>query len=273
MTTGRTPHQLGDPLIGSRTKPFPAPTSPPTVPTAITAISAPNARPVPTAPTAPNARPVPTARTGAKRKHPARGARVGALILSCAATGGLTYFFADANALHAASTALAQLPAPIAVGATPALTPAPSTNATAGPLTPATSATTAVNAAPTTAKATKATPTTTAKATPTTKATATAKAKAFNGSVIDTKFGPVQIQVQITGGKISEVAILQYPDSADRSVQINANALPTLRSESLSAQSASVHAVSGATYTSRGYVKSLQSAIDQARAAGATTIA
>lgn len=253
MTTGRTPHQLGDPLIGSRTKPFPAPTSPPTVPTAITAISAPNARPVP------------TARTGAKRKHPARGARVGALLLSCAATGGLTYFFADANALHAASTALAQLPAPIAVGATPASTPAPSTNATAGPLTPATSATTAVNAAPTTAKA--------AKATTTTKATATTKAKAFNGSVIDTKFGPVQIQVQITGGKISEVAILQYPDSADRSVQINANALPTLRSESLSAQSASVHAVSGATYTSRGYVKSLQSAIDQARAAGATTIA
>ena len=253
MTTGRTPHQLGDPLIGSRTKPFPAPTSPPTVPTAITAISAPNARPVP------------TARTGAKRKHPARGARVGALLLSCAATGGLTYFFADANALHAASTALAQLPAPIAVGATPALTPAPSTNATAGAVTPATSATTAVNAAPTTAKA--------AKATPTTKATTTTKAKAFNGSVIDTKFGPVQIQVQITGGKISEVAILQYPDSADRSVQINANALPTLRSESLSAQSASVHAVSGATYTSRGYVKSLQSAIDQARAAGATTIA
>lgn len=265
MTTGRTPHQLGDPLIGSRTKPFPAPTSPPTVPTAITAISAPNARPVPTAPTAPNARPVPAARTGAKRKHPARGARVGALLLSCAATGGLTYFFADANALHAASTALAQLPAPIAVGATPASTPAPSTNATAGPLTPATSATTAVNAAPTTAKA--------AKSTTTTKATATTKAKAFNGSVIDTKFGPVQIQVQITGGKISEVAILQYPDSADRSVQINANALPTLRSESLSAQSASVHAVSGATYTSRGYVKSLQSAIDQARAAGATTIA
>ena len=187
------------------------------------------------------------------------------MLLSCAATGGLTYFFADANALHAASTALAQLPAPIAVGATPASTPAPSTNATAGAVTPATSATTAVNAAPTTAKA--------AKATPTTKATATTKAKAFNGSVIDTKFGPVQIQVQITGGKISEVAILQYPDSADRSVQINANALPTLRSESLSAQSASVHAVSGATYTSRGYVKSLQSAIDQARAAGATTIA
>ena len=255
MTTGRTPHQLGDPLIGSRTKPFPAPTSPPTVPTAITAIAAPNARPVP------------TARTGAKRKHPARGARIGALLLSCAATGGLTYFFADANALQAASTSLAQLPAPIAVGATPASTPAPSSNATAGPPTPATSATTAVNAAPTTTKATKATPTTIAKATTTT------KAKAFNGSVIDTKFGPVQIQVQITGGKISEVAILQYPDSADRSVQINANALPTLRSESLSAQSASVHAVSGATYTSRGYVKSLQSAIDQARAAGATTIA
>ena len=100
-------------------------------------------------------------------------------------------------------------------------------------------------------------------------ATATVTDRA-RGSVIERK---VQIQVQITGGKISEVAILQYPDSADRSVQINANALPTLRSESLSAQSASVHAVSGATYTSRGYVKSLQSAIDQARAAGATTIA
>lgn len=222
MTTGPTRHKLGDPLIARRTTAFPAPAG---------------------SPKAPSARPAPTARTGAKRKHPARGARAGALLFSCVATGGLTFFFADANASQAATAALAKLPAPIATGATT------STSATVGPPAPATAAT----AAPTTAAGTA--------------------PKAFDGAAVDTRFGPVQVQIQITGGKISEVAILQYPDSAGRSVRINSGALPILRSETLSAQSASVNAVSGATYTSVGYVNSLQSAIDQARAAGATTIA
>jgi uncharacterized protein with FMN-binding domain len=65
---------------------------------------------------------------------------------------------------------------------------------------------------------------------------------------------------------------VQYPDTDNKSVRINSRALPTLRTEVLTAQTANVDSVSGATYTSDGYVSSLQSAIDQARAAGATTI-
>ena len=61
--------------------------------------------------------------------------------------------------------------------------------------------------------------------------------------------------------------VVQYPDDDGKSVRINQRALPELQSEVLTAQSAQVDTVSGATYTSNAYVKSLQSAIDEARAA------
>ena len=64
------------------------------------------------------------------------------------------------------------------------------------------------------------------------------------------------------------VAVEQSPDSDGKSVRINQRALPLLQSEALSAQSAKVDTVSGATYTSAAYAKSLQAAIDEARAAG-----
>jgi uncharacterized protein with FMN-binding domain len=67
--------------------------------------------------------------------------------------------------------------------------------------------------------------------------------------------------------------VVQYPDGDSKSVRINSRALPTLRTEVLTAQSAEVDTVSGATYTSDAYARSLQSAIDEARAAGATQIA
>jgi uncharacterized protein with FMN-binding domain len=87
--------------------------------------------------------------------------------------------------------------------------------------------------------------------------------------VIDTRFGPVQVQVQISRGAIVDVAVVEYPNGDNKSIRINSRALPTLRSEALSAQSADVDTVSGATYTSNGYRQSLQSAIDEARASGA----
>ncbi|MCU1394447.1 MAG: FMN-binding protein [Ilumatobacteraceae bacterium] len=95
---------------------------------------------------------------------------------------------------------------------------------------------------------------------------------AYDGTVSDTRFGPVQVQVQVKAGAIIEIAIVQYPDGDGRSQQINARALPLLRGEALQAQGATIDAVSGATYTSHGYVSSLQAAIDTARAAGATTL-
>jgi uncharacterized protein with FMN-binding domain len=185
-----------------------------------------------------------------KRRHPARAARLGALAMSCASAGGLTYLFAGINSTQASNTALASLPAPVATSAATATT---------------TGATTATTAAPTASASTDAPATTVA--------AAASAVTAFDGQIVDTRYGPVQVQVQLINGAISDVAVIQYPDGDGKSVRINARALPTLRSEVLTAQTAQVDTVSGATYTSDAYTQSLQSAIDQARAAGATALA
>lgn len=183
----------------------------------------------------------------ARRKKPARIAKLGALALSCATTGGLVYLFADINTTQAANQALAALPTAVPITSAGA-TPATSTTVVATPgVEPATTV-----VVPTTV--------------------AVPVMQAYNGNVIDTRYGPVQVQVQFTNGTISEVAVIAYPDGDSESVRINARALPTLRTEVLTAQSAQIDTVSGATYTTNAYKKSLQSAIDQARAAGVTAI-
>jgi uncharacterized protein with FMN-binding domain len=80
------------------------------------------------------------------------------------------------------------------------------------------------------------------------------------------KYGPVQVRVVYSNGKIVDVAALQMPTAESRSVQIAQRSAPILRSEALSAQSAQINTVSGATYTSKAYNASLQSAIDKAKA-------
>ncbi|MHC5908933.1 FMN-binding protein, partial [Streptomyces sp. S6] len=64
------------------------------------------------------------------------------------------------------------------------------------------------------------------------------------------------------GGHITDVTVLAHPDSSPHDQRINAYALPQLTRETLTAQSARVDTVSGATYTSAGYRRSLQSALD-----------
>lgn len=88
----------------------------------------------------------------------------------------------------------------------------------------------------------------------------------FTGSATNTRYGPVQVQITVTGGKIVDVQAVEYPTDNSRDRQINERAIPQLVSETLDAQSADIHFVSGATYTSQGYLDSLQSAIDQANA-------
>ena len=97
-------------------------------------------------------------------------------------------------------------------------------------------------------------------ASPTTSATT----GTVTGSVAETRWGPVQVQITVANGSITDVAVVQYPDSNGKDQEINARALPILIQETLKAQSASIDMVSGATYTSEGYVQSLQSALDQA---------
>ncbi len=85
-----------------------------------------------------------------------------------------------------------------------------------------------------------------------------------NGTVAQTMWGPVQVQVHITGGKIVDVRTLIYPTGSGMDRAINAYALPRLRQQALQAQSANIDGVSGATVTSGGYRESLQSALDAA---------
>jgi uncharacterized protein with FMN-binding domain len=91
-----------------------------------------------------------------------------------------------------------------------------------------------------------------------------AKTVRINGTVAQTRWGPVQIQVTITSGRITDVRALQRPSGNDRDDEINGYAVPQLRSEVLSAQSANIDTVSGATVTSGGYIESLQAALDAA---------
>jgi len=86
----------------------------------------------------------------------------------------------------------------------------------------------------------------------------------YTGSAADTMYGPVQVRITVSGGKLTHVDVLQVPDNGRYESEIVADALPILQSEALSAQSANIDIVSGATFTSQGYAQSLQSALNQA---------
>jgi uncharacterized protein with FMN-binding domain len=86
----------------------------------------------------------------------------------------------------------------------------------------------------------------------------------YTGDVADTRWGPVQVEITVKDGKITESRAVQYPQNNNRDVMINNYALPILNQEAVQQQSASIDTISGATVTSDGYLQSLQSAIDQA---------
>jgi uncharacterized protein with FMN-binding domain len=88
--------------------------------------------------------------------------------------------------------------------------------------------------------------------------------KTVTGQTAQTQWGPVQVQLVVSGGTITKVSVVQYPSGNGRDAQINDYALPILVKETTSQQSARIDMVSGATVTSTGYLQSLQSAIDQA---------
>lgn len=117
--------------------------------------------------------------------------------------------------------------------------------------TPTTSQQTAISA-------TRTTPTTTT-TTPTGPADGT-----YTGSSVHTRFGSVQIAVTISQGSIVDITALHLTDADGKSVQISTRAAPILRQEVLTSQSANVSTVAGATYTTKAYLSSVQSALDQA---------
>jgi uncharacterized protein with FMN-binding domain len=88
--------------------------------------------------------------------------------------------------------------------------------------------------------------------------------KTLTGSVASTQWGPVQVQLTMSGDTITKVTVLQQPSGNPKDTEINANALPILIQETKQADNAQIDMVSGATVTSTGYIQSLQSALDQA---------
>jgi uncharacterized protein with FMN-binding domain len=94
-------------------------------------------------------------------------------------------------------------------------------------------------------------------------AATSATAKTLTGSVISTRYGDVEVQITVANGKITAVDAIALP-SGGRSGQISSSVGPILADEALTAQSANIDIVSGATYTSEAYAQSLQAALDQA---------
>src|SRR3954452_22324622 len=88
--------------------------------------------------------------------------------------------------------------------------------------------------------------------------------KTVTGPAAATRWGPVQVEITVDGGRLTNVTVVEYPNGNGRDRQINARALPALVQETIDAQSADIDMVSGATVTSEGYLTSLQAALDGA---------
>lgn len=93
---------------------------------------------------------------------------------------------------------------------------------------------------------------------------ATTGSRQIDGPVVSNQYGDVQVRITVAGGRLVDVKALQLPQDRARSARISEFSGPELRSEALTAQSANIDIVSGATYTSDSYAQSLQAALDQA---------
>jgi uncharacterized protein with FMN-binding domain len=86
----------------------------------------------------------------------------------------------------------------------------------------------------------------------------------FKGETSQTRWGPVQVEITLTNGKITDVTTLQYPNGDRKSMNISSRVIPWLQEETLQVQSANISGISGATYTSTGFQSSLASALQKA---------
>ena len=88
----------------------------------------------------------------------------------------------------------------------------------------------------------------------------------YTGSVADAYYGNVEVSATVSGGKLTDVKFLQYPNTHPTSLVINQQAMPDLQQEAIQSQSSNVQVISGATYTSQAFIQSLASAFAQAKA-------
>lgn len=88
--------------------------------------------------------------------------------------------------------------------------------------------------------------------------------KTVDGPIVQTRYGPVQVEITVSGSRVTNVVALQLPDGDRHSAQISSRVDDMLASQALEAQGGSIDGVSGATYTSEAYAESLQAALDAA---------
>jgi uncharacterized protein with FMN-binding domain len=88
----------------------------------------------------------------------------------------------------------------------------------------------------------------------------------YTGDAVDVgrNYGTVRVEISVSGGRLVDVTALAVPENDPRSSSISQQVMPTLISQAVSAQSASIAGVSGATYTSNGFAESLRSALVKA---------
>lgn len=161
------------------------------------------------------------------------------VIAVLATLSGLVLLFSYRTSLDQSIPTTASTPAggsPASSGSTPATTPSAST-----------------------ARSAASTPS------PTEKPKSGLKDGTYTGQAVDTEYGPVEVQITVSGGKITAASAPQYPQGSPRDQEINAQAIPQLIAETTQASSSNIDMISGATYTSEGYIQSLQSALDQAK--------
>ncbi len=87
----------------------------------------------------------------------------------------------------------------------------------------------------------------------------------YTGVSANAYYGNIQVRATISGGKLTDVQFLDYPQDRGTSVRINSQAMPYLRQEAIQAQSANVNTVSGASDSSGAFRQSLASALEQAK--------
>ena len=186
-------------------------------------------------------------------------------------TSGLT--LGGGTSLSGGGTSLSGGGTPLSGGttSTPAATPTPTAKTgtpapatTKKPTKRPTKKPTSGGSTPSTTKTTS--PATHAPSTPTPTSTpqSSGVSGTFTGDYGNTRYGPVQVQITVVNNKITNAIALTYPTGSFRDQQINQQAIPYLIQETLAAQSANIQGVGGASYTSQGWVTSLQSALTKA---------
>lgn len=87
----------------------------------------------------------------------------------------------------------------------------------------------------------------------------------YTGTQADAFYGYIQVKATISGGRLTDVTFLEYPNDRQNSVEINNYAMPQLKQQAIQAQTAQVDGVSGATDTSQAFIQSLGDALSQAK--------